>query len=259
VKHGNAEYFRAALAHAARRGEYTLQPCLRDGKRLIYPASCDECRAGGKCLAQLQPTDTQAELLARARARVVAERLLHDRNPTDDDSTYDIIGSDTAFIERASSEIAAALQSEREAAAAEARGAAISDAAQVAIEYRDEVDADQYPDVGDPEYSLGQGYAANVIAKRILALASPASKDDLEDDVKHGNAEYFRAALAHAAAEARRATLRRVAKGLVPLYRNDPVEIARLCDEELDRTGNLLGWLREEAALASPAPQEETR
>src|SRR4051812_20051776 len=55
-----------------------------------------------------------------------------------------------------------------------------------------------------------------------------------------------------AAAEARRVALRCVAKGLVPLYRNDPVEIARLCDEELDRTGNLLGWLREEAALASP-------
>lgn len=46
----------------------------------------------------------------------------------------------------------------------------------------------------------------------------------------------------------REIALRRIAKGLVPLYRTSQAETARLCDEDLDPTGNLLGWLREEAA-----------
>lgn len=37
------------------------------------------------------------------------------------------------------------------------------------------------------------------------------------------------------------------AKYLVPLYKKDQAGIARLCDEELDRSGALLGYLREEA------------
>lgn len=39
------------------------------------------------------------------------------------------------------------------------------------------------------------------------------------------------------------------AKYLVPAYLENPVEIARLCDEELDRTGNLLGYLRQAARV----------
>ncbi len=41
--------------------------------------------------------------------------------------------------------------------------------AQIALAYRDEADSGQHPDMSDPAHSLGQGYAANRIAKRILA------------------------------------------------------------------------------------------
>jgi hypothetical protein len=43
--------------------------------------------------------------------------------------------------------------------------------AQVALEYRDEADAGRHPSFGDPDHSMGKGYAANLIAKRIRAPA----------------------------------------------------------------------------------------
>ena len=41
---------------------------------------------------------------------------------------------------------------------------------------------------------------------------------------------------------------RNLAKKLVPYYKKDPVLIASLCDEVLDRSGNMLGWLRTESS-----------
>jgi hypothetical protein len=44
---------------------------------------------------------------------------------------------------------------------------------------------------------------------------------------------------------------------LVHAYHRDGAEIARLCDEVIDRSGNLLGWLREAASREQrikPAP-----
>lgn len=38
------------------------------------------------------------------------------------------------------------------------------------------------------------------------------------------------------------------AKFLAPLYVKDPYKIAEECDERIDRTGVLLGYVREEAA-----------
>jgi tRNA splicing ligase len=40
-------------------------------------------------------------------------------------------------------------------------------------------------------------------------------------------------------------------RSLVPLYREDMCEVARICDEEVDRRGHLLGWLREANRVAS--------
>lgn len=40
------------------------------------------------------------------------------------------------------------------------------------------------------------------------------------------------------------------ARYLTPAYLENPVEIARICDEEIDRTGKLLGYVREAAADA---------
>lgn len=40
---------------------------------------------------------------------------------------------------------------------------------------------------------------------------------------------------------------RNFARYLVPAYLKNPTHIAELCDEMLDRTGTLLGYLREEA------------
>jgi hypothetical protein len=40
---------------------------------------------------------------------------------------------------------------------------------------------------------------------------------------------------------------RNFARYLAPLYREDDVEIARLCDEELDQSGALLGYVRDAA------------
>jgi hypothetical protein len=49
-------------------------------------------------------------------------------------------------------------------------------------------------------------------------------------------------------AEEKQRLFRPFARYLAPLYEKDPTAIARLCDEELDQYGNLLGWVREEAA-----------
>jgi hypothetical protein len=66
------------------------------------------------------------------------------------------------------------------AAFRDVRGAAyrrgIEAGEQIALAYRDEVDAGHHPDVSDPAHSLGQGYAANVIAKRVRALAPPQER-----------------------------------------------------------------------------------
>jgi hypothetical protein len=40
------------------------------------------------------------------------------------------------------------------------------------------------------------------------------------------------------------------ARYLAPAYLENPVEIARICDEEIDRTGKLLGYVREAATEA---------
>jgi hypothetical protein len=42
---------------------------------------------------------------------------------------------------------------------------------QIALQYRDEVDAGEHAGLGDPERALGQGYAANLIGKRIRSAA----------------------------------------------------------------------------------------
>jgi hypothetical protein len=56
-------------------------------------------------------------------------------------------------------------------------------------------------------------------------------------------------------AEEKRRLFAPVASYLAPLYKNDPVKIAQLCDERLDPTGNLLGWVRIEAGTST----EQTR
>lgn len=40
---------------------------------------------------------------------------------------------------------------------------------------------------------------------------------------------------------------------LVEAYRNNPVGVAKACDEQIDRSGNLLGYLREAASLTTQA------
>ena len=47
---------------------------------------------------------------------------------------------------------------------------------------------------------------------------------------------------------------RRVARA----YRADSVNVAALCDEQLDRSGNLLGWLREYAQLTDELSHPES-
>lgn len=46
---------------------------------------------------------------------------------------------------------------------------------------------------------------------------------------------------------AREQLLRSMAESLVPAYRGDQAGIAKLCDETLDRSGALLGYVREAA------------
>lgn len=46
---------------------------------------------------------------------------------------------------------------------------------------------------------------------------------------------------------------------MVELYRADRLRVATICDEHLDRTGNLLGYLRDAALELSPDEQEEDR
>jgi hypothetical protein len=41
------------------------------------------------------------------------------------------------------------------------------EAAQIALEYRDEVEAGKHPGFGDPERAMGMAFAANYLAKRI--------------------------------------------------------------------------------------------
>jgi hypothetical protein len=53
-------------------------------------------------------------------------------------------------------------------------------------------------------------------------------------------------------ATVRKTALLKVADGLAPLYEKDRVAIARLCDEVMDPTGNLLGWVRQAAMKNAP-------
>ena len=61
---------------------------------------------------------------------------------------------------------------------------ALTKAAEIALIYRDEADHGAHPDVRDPDHSLGQGFAANFIAKRILTLRD-SLPEELETDL-HG-------------------------------------------------------------------------
>lgn len=63
-------------------------------------------------------------------------------------------------------------------------------------------------------------------------------------------AERIHAAFESLLAEEKKRLFQPIARYLARRYiEGDAVEIARLCDEELDPTGNLLGWVREEAGL----------
>lgn len=44
---------------------------------------------------------------------------------------------------------------------------------------------------------------------------------------------------------------------LVEAYRNNPVGVAKACDEQIDRSGNLLGYLREAASLTTQAVEPD--
>ena len=68
------------------------------------------------------------------------------------------------------------------------------------------------------------GYQATVVKQR----AELAAKDEALKD-----AEKLR---------------RNVARYFASAYRVDPVFVAEICDEQIDRTGTLLGYVREEAA-----------
>ena len=74
---------------------------------------------------------------------------------------------------------------------------------------------------------------------------------DWPDHRRNGLVAGVARAIADAAAAEQQvaATLRRnFAEHLVDAYRVDPVAVATLCDERLDRSGALLGYLREAAA-----------
>lgn len=45
--------------------------------------------------------------------------------------------------------------------------------------------------------------------------------------------------------EERKCVLQSIAKNLVKRYLADPVATAYLCDDEIDRSGNLLGYVRD--------------
>jgi hypothetical protein len=96
---------------------------LRFAIQLAEAEGYAECAAGLRtALDRLtQPTDPQADLTERARAIILRHVRLapneYVRNPKTNDMTLDL-----ASVDEAARELAAALQSEREAAAAEARG-----------------------------------------------------------------------------------------------------------------------------------------
>ena len=78
------------------------------------------------------------------------------------------------------------------------------------------------------------------------------------DEYGIANFDQFSAAIFEAVAETiKRCAQDKVTHHLVELYRLDPKRVADICDESLDRTGNLLGYLRD-AARALPR-EEKTK
>lgn len=74
--------------------------------------------------------------------------------------------------------ILAALDTARPTRSRQAVEAALESCVQLALEYRDEAGNGKHPDASDPAHSLGQGYAANVIALRIRALAAAHATEE---------------------------------------------------------------------------------
>lgn len=112
-------------------------------------------------------TDEEARIRAWAMERAQQVIALHTSgNP--DGTVWWTTGKFAETVKGLSADFAVAL--------AAARREALEEAAQAALTYRDEADAGKYPGVGDPDRALGQGYAANRIAKRIRALASQEPK-----------------------------------------------------------------------------------
>jgi len=95
-----------------------------------------------------------------------------------------------------------------------------------------------------PEAEANQQFIAAAPAMMALLEQMAARMKELETD-----AERYRKTAARLKGQAVRLKDYRmaVAKRLVPYYIGDPGFIAKLCDEAIDRSGNLLGWLRDAA------------
>lgn len=90
------------------------------------------------------------------------------------------------------------------------------------------------------------------------AEAAEALADDLENQISE-----LMAGMDDAEERGRREGMlkerKRIAAGLAVFYEKNRVLIAQICDEQLDQSGAMLGWVRSEAIeRAATAPAEET-
>ena len=83
----------------------------------------------------------------------------------------------------------------------------------------------------EAQYVLGQHRVTGSLIKTIQKAIARTPADSLTE-YRNGEAKTLR---------------KNFAKYLAPIYEKDRTAIAILCDEQLDKTGNLLGYVREEA------------
>ena len=83
----------------------------------------------------------------------------------------------------------------------------------------------------EAQYVLGQHRVTGSLIKTIQKALASTPADSLRE-YRNGEAKTLR---------------KNFAKYLAPIYEKDRTAIAILCDEQLDKTGNLLGYVRKEA------------
>ncbi len=164
----------------------TKNKCGTDTWAVGQPCQCENCQRWLRLRAP-----PEADVMKRAKAMRLRWENSHPTEEEDQQIDEENARALTEYSDQraakaetratAMESFLAAAEEVIDHARREARAAVREEAVQIALAYRDEVDAGRNPDAHS-EHSLGQGYAANIIGKRlrrVLADTPPQHPDNI--------------------------------------------------------------------------------